>query len=195
MPKGIYEKTEEHKKKISASLKIAMSRPEVKEKIREAMNCSEAKEKRLIGLRTIEAKKKMSSFQKKRIRGPRSEETKKKLSIINIKRIQNGWNINNQYKTGYYDSKNNGKVWHRSSWELAYMRYLDSINESWEYEKHYFDLGSYHYMPDFYLPRLDEFHEIKGRGSLEKVEKFRKLYPDKKIIVLQGKELQDLELI
>lgn len=80
----------------------------------------------------------------------------------------------------YYDSPLQGKIYLRSSYELAYVKYLDSIGELWYYEIETFDLGSTTYTPDFFLPRIDKFIEIKGYMfpcRKIKIDKFLEQYP------------------
>lgn len=79
----------------------------------------------------------------------------------------------------YYDSPLQGQVCFRSSYELAYAKYLDSIHELWMYEMETFDLGDTTYTPDFFLPRREKFIEIKGYKSKEKtkMETFLEQYP------------------
>jgi hypothetical protein len=50
----------------------------------------------------------------------------------------------------------------RSSWEVAYAKYLDKNQIKWLYESKTFDLGNCTYTPDFYLPEKNEYIEIKG---------------------------------
>lgn len=174
---------EEHKKKIGLRSKGKVLSEETKEKMSKAHKGKKFSE---------EHKRKISKSRKGFIS---SEETRKNLSLGMIKAIQNGWNPHSNYKNGFYDSKNNGKVWYRSSYELAYMKYLDLIEEPWEYEKHRIDLGDCFYLPDFYLPYRDEFHEVKGYPQgLVKIEKFRKLYPVKKLIIIGLEEMKLLEV-
>ena len=79
------------------------------------------------------------------------------------------YNDKNQYSTGikgYYDSKNNGKVYFRSSWEYLYARWLDKNNINWKYEARQFKLknGKY-YRPDFFIYEnniLKHVVEVKG---------------------------------
>jgi len=83
------------------------------------------------------------------------------------------------YKGSHYDSLYQGKIWLRSSYELAYAKYLDSINEIWYYEIKTFDLENMTYTPDFFLPRENKFIEIKGYMndiSLIKITKFLEQY-------------------
>jgi len=83
-------------------------------------------------------------------------------------------------KGNYYNSPLQGKIWLRSSYELAYAKYLDSINEPWMYEMQTFDLGDTTYTPDFFLPRLELFIEVKGYmrpEAQDKINKFLEQYP------------------
>lgn len=81
----------------------------------------------------------------------------------------------------------------RSSWEIAYAKYLDYLNITWQYESKTFDLGNCTYTPDFYLPVIDSYIEIKGYWrdkAYRKFIKFKKLYPDIKIKVYDKRELK-----
>lgn len=76
----------------------------------------------------------------------------------------------------------------RSSWELEFAKYMDSLGIIYEYEKHRIDLGDCVYIPDFYIPKFDMFIEIKGWAKpvfLEKMNKFDKLYPALNLLVIQ----------
>jgi len=95
-------------------------------------------------------------------------------------------------------------IWMRSSWEIAYAKWLDKKDIKWLYEPKAFKV-SYRingnikngtYRPDFYLPETDEYIEIKGwwRGdALDKFNAFIKEYPEintevlrKEALVLRG---------
>jgi len=94
-----------------------------------------------------------------------SKETRKKLSESNIRNGHVGiWHP--KFKSGYYNSKNNGKVWHRSGWELSTMKYFDKNDISWIYEtnknKFYISTINKYYMNDFYLPNEDKYIQVKG---------------------------------
>jgi len=86
----------------------------------------------------------------------------------------------------YYESPLQGKVYLRSSYELKYAKYLDSKNILWMYEMETFDLGGTTYTPDFFLPKTEEFIEIKGfmrEMAQEKIDMFLEQYPwDLKIL-------------
>lgn len=90
----------------------------------------------------------------------------------------------------------------RSSWEVKYAEYLDNLNVKWIYEPKTFAflLNNKHvtYTPDFYLPKTDEYIEIKGywyKNSKEKIQTFVNCYPNIKITILQQKELKNLKVI
>jgi len=95
-----------------------------------------------------------------------------------------GFNVNSKYKTGQYNSKNNGHVWYRSSWELKVMKYFDNNNTEWIYEtkKNRFYLSSIerYYINDFYLPKDNKYIQVKGY-----------VVPDDKFYIFQ-KEYSDL---
>jgi len=90
--------------------------------------------------------------------------------------IPRNWNS----KSIYYDSPLQGKIYLRSSYELAYAKYLDEHKILWMYEIETFDLGDNTYTPDFFLPQFEKFVEIKGYMSKiaqEKINKFLEQYP------------------
>ena len=80
----------------------------------------------------------------------------------------------------HYDSPLQGKIWLRSSYELAYAKYLDENKILWMYEMETFDLGDTTYTPDFFLVKEEKFIEIKGymrKEAQEKINKFLEQYP------------------
>lgn len=66
-----------------------------------------------------------------------------------------------------YQSRFQGEIMFRSSWELIYAKYLDSIGEPWYYEFKTFDLGDTTYTPDFFLPTKNKYIEVKGYMTKE----------------------------
>lgn len=83
-------------------------------------------------------------------------------------------------KRCYYNSHLQGEIYFRSSYELAYAKYLDEHKILWMYEIETFDLGDSTYTPDFFLPQFEKFIEIKGwmnNKSQEKINKFLEQYP------------------
>jgi len=105
-----------------------------------------------------------------------SEEMKNKISATRAKRWANGEydHIKMAWAKGKYFFQKAGKeVWYRSSWELAYMKYLDSREDiiSCEYEGlkiSYHDLQNKkrYYIPDFLVE-----HE-SGKKVLYEVKPF-----------------------
>lgn len=111
-------------------------------------------------------------------------------NYINMKTLFKGHPLRRPHRSDlWYESKGNGKLCFRSSWELAFAKYLDSINELWFYEFWQFDLGTMTYTPDFYLPRKELFVEIKGlwRDTKEKFDRFKEEYPFENILLIQYK--------
>ena len=97
-----------------------------------------------------------------------------------------------------YLSKLQGKIYLRSTWELAYAEYLDSIGELYLYELRGFKLndGSSYY-PDFYLINENKFIEIKGWMSLKaqnKINLFKKDYPNILFEIFYRDDLKKLGL-
>jgi hypothetical protein len=92
----------------------------------------------------------------------------------------------------------------RSSWEVVYAKYLQSLVEnhiiiSWEFEPVSFKFSDTtnsvrSYTPDFRVTNLDrsiEFHEVKGyvdKKSIIKSEKMAKEYPDTVLKMIGEKE-------
>jgi len=96
------------------------------------------------------------------------------------------------YKCSFGKGGKYKNTWFRSSYEIAYAKYLCKNKIKWQYEPIAFDLVSTTYRPDFYLPKTDEYIEIKGYWTLEAKEKFklfRYKFPEIKIAILNQKEL------
>lgn len=56
----------------------------------------------------------------------------------------------------------------RSRLEARWAVFLDALEEEWEYEKEGYELESGRYLPDFWLPRLNMWLEIKGEKPTQK---------------------------
>lgn len=88
----------------------------------------------------------------------------------------------------------------RSSWEVKYAKYLDRNDIKWIYEpKPKFKLiKNSPYGADFYLPELNKYIEIKGLWNRngcrdkEKIEEFKKIYPNIKFELLMKEELKNI---
>ena len=85
----------------------------------------------------------------------------------------------------------------RSGWELLYCQFLDKSNIVWEYEpKKFRVLNGKYYIPDFYLPELNEWHEVKGKwyaASKRKFNEFQKLYPNEVMKIIDSKQIQKIK--
>jgi len=85
------------------------------------------------------------------------------------------------------------KIWMRSSWEILFAKYLDKNKIKWQYEPKPFDLGNTTYTPDFYLPELNKYFEIKGwwrDDAKEKFRLFKRKYSKINIKLIRKKEIE-----
>jgi hypothetical protein len=80
----------------------------------------------------------------------------------------------------YYNSPLQGEICFRSSYELKYAKYLDQNKVLWLYEIETFPLtDGLTYTPDFFLPKLEKFIEIKGYMNEKaqiRIDKFKEEY-------------------
>ena len=101
-------------------------------------------------------------------------------------------------KGSYYQ-----KTYMRSSYEIAYAKWLDKQKIKWNYEPQAFPIQYNYkgkkkegtYRPDFYLPTLDLWIEIKGwwrDDAKVKFKAFKRIYPGIEIKVLGKKELKSI---
>lgn len=96
-------------------------------------------------------------------------------------------------KGSYYKN-----IWMRSSYEIAYAKWLDKKKTKWIYESKTFDLGEMNYTPDFYLPENDTYIEIKGywrTGALLRFKLFKQKFPNLKIKIMNKNKLKYLGII
>jgi len=180
MPKGYYIRTKAICKNISKSLKGRKLLNSHKENI----------SKKLISLGLCKGKNN-GMFGKKH----------SKDSIEKIKKNRSGKCLGkDNFKYGkkpiWYRYLYN-KIKMRSSWEVKYAKYLDFYNIKWLYESKTFDLGNHTYTPDFYLPKTNQYIEIKGwwKNHKNRFLKFKRIYPNIKIKLLQFKELKSLGVL
>jgi len=102
------------------------------------------------------------------------------------------------YSRKYTIQTSKGNIVVRSSYERDFIRYLDANCIEWEYEPKTFMLKSYEnrsLIPDFYLPTLDLWVEVKGyfwKDTKEKWESFCQEYPDIKKTLIFKKDLTQL---
>lgn len=96
-------------------------------------------------------------------------------------------------KGNYYKN-----IYMRSSYEIAFAKWLNKNNIEYQYEPKTFDLYNSTYTPDFYLPEKNLWIEIKGfwwKDAKEKFKLFNKLYPKRKIKILMQEDLQELGVL
>lgn len=99
-----------------------------------------------------------------------------------------------------YRLKDTSLVYFRSSWELAYARYLDKNNIEYQYEPKRFKIsnGTGCYTPDFYIKGLNQWHEVKGfltDKAKEKMEIFKNEYPKETLCLIDEKVLHTLGVL
>lgn len=94
-----------------------------------------------------------------------------------------------------YITPNQGEVTMRSSWEAKTADYLTSEGLDWFYEYKRFELGNTSYCPDFYIPILNLYIEVKGRLKDVDLEKYNKIKSEINIILWDGIELLKLGII
>ena len=127
-----------------------------------------------------------------RIGKKRSLEHRKKIAEANRISTQQ-----NNYNNGKYKYKN---VIFKSKNELNVAKALDRDNIKWKYEPKVFTIGNIVYTPDFYLPELDKWLEVKGetiidtkRSSYTKFKQFFKKY--KNSVLIQPNQINELKVI
>ena len=120
-----------------------------------------------------------------------TEETKQKMSDAFSNGVRTRFGFSDNWGSAHiYESPNQGLVKMRSSWEVKTADYLTDKGTDWYYEDIWIDLGYTKYLPDFYIPDLNVFIEVKGRTKvlgLEKVKNARK--EGYTILLWDGEEL------
>jgi transcription elongation factor Elf1 len=85
----------------------------------------------------------------------------------------------------------------RSTYEARFAVLLDSMGIEWKYEpKHFSVLKEKTYLPDFYIPNVDAYFEIKGwwrDDAKEKFDAFVNDYPHVKYAIVNKDVLESLE--
>lgn len=125
-----------------------------------------------------------------------TKKARKKMSdaFVNGRKI----GFNNHWGVGsYYDSPNQGKVWMRSGWETSVADYLTKEGLNWYYESHWITLSeSQKYLPDFYIPDLDLYIEVKGRIKSKDKKIIKLMYENKyKFLFWDAEELIKRKII
>jgi predicted nucleic acid-binding Zn ribbon protein len=89
----------------------------------------------------------------------------------------------------------------RSIWEANYARYLNYLGMKWEYEPQtfkypYVRVGPKSYLPDFYLPSVNTFVEIKGwekPRDVLRMQRFDNYFPGVEVRLINAKTYHNLE--
>jgi hypothetical protein len=91
-----------------------------------------------------------------------------------------------------------GRIWVRSSWELATVKYLDKQGLAWNYEPKAFKFKlnelEVTYTPDFYIEELGIYIEVKGywrEDAKAKFAEFKLQYPEIEIEVWDKQVLKE----
>jgi hypothetical protein len=73
----------------------------------------------------------------------------------------------------------------RSNWEANIARVFTAYGIKWEFEPETFRFpikrGTVSYVPDFYLPKTNQYVEVKGfldNKSMIKIKRFKKFFPE-----------------
>ncbi|MCX5697767.1 MAG: hypothetical protein NTU54_07375 [Candidatus Omnitrophica bacterium] len=98
----------------------------------------------------------------------------KKISRTLKRKIRNGEiKLNDWGKRYRYGSLQNGELRFRSKWEREVAKFLDKNDVNWKYEAlviPYYDKESKLFrntIPDFYIPDMNLFIEVKGNGEFK----------------------------
>jgi hypothetical protein len=124
---------------------------------------------------------KMAASLSKSLKGkkgkPHTEETKLRLSLKRIEFLENNPNNNIAWYT-----VSNGKslIKVQGKWELDVANWLNALGISWSRHKVKYD-GHRHYTPDFWLPELGFYLEVKGWLSDRDIAKMKKVVDETEI--------------
>ena len=120
-------------------------------------------------------------------------EVKEKISKTCLEHSKNGNWHTSLAKHIHYNYKGNDL---HGKWELYYAIYLDKNNIKWIRNKERFIYNyknkNHYYTPDFYLINTNEYIEIKGYSTNKDFAKWTQFPKNKKLIVLQYKDLKNL---
>ena len=85
----------------------------------------------------------------------------------------------------------------KSSWEANFARIVKYRGYTYKYEETSFDLGNgYSYTPDFFVNEESCFYELKGymgNRDTQKLSKFKALYPEIKLEIIDEKKYSELK--
>ena len=199
----------QRRRKIKETCEGVKKSPEHIENMKQADNGTRFKKGNVPANTGIPLLQKMKDRISKKLKGRKlSKETRKKMSIANKGMKHHKENckcmackvMRGELKTYRKKYPHNGWIM-RSTWEVAYAKYLEANNISYEFEPKMFILSTgQRYLPDFYLSDTDEWIEIKGwlgrngKEYSDKIELFKKEYPSK-FTMLMRKDLEQLGVI
>ena len=101
-------------------------------------------------------------------------------------------------KGDWYIREDNTKVWMRSSYEIAFAKWLDSRNLTWKYEPKRFYLKDRTYAPDFFIKEWKVWIEIKGwfhERHQETIKQFREYNSNENMLVLTKPLLKAMSVL
>lgn len=108
-----------------------------------------------------------------------TDEAKKKMSQVFVEGRKIGYGLGTWGNHHKYITPNQGEVTMRSGWEVKVADYLTAKGLNWYYAYKWLNIGAINYLPDFYIPELETYVEVKGRKKkcdMEKFEKAKALY-------------------
>ena len=82
----------------------------------------------------------------------------------------------------------------RSTWEAAFAAYLEGIGVPYLYEPRTFDFGALTYTPDFFLPGVDSWVEVKGYMRPDDEERICLLKREHQVLVVGQRQYRELNL-
>lgn len=112
---------------------------------------------------TQETRNKLSNKSKGRVQSEEEREMRKRVMQEVVQKHPDSYTKNNV--VGRVRNIKYGENILKGSWEVLVATWLDSHNIKWEHEVKSFEYewnGKRKYYPDFYLPELDLFIEVKG---------------------------------
>ena len=114
------------------------------------------------------------------------ERHQRAIKAVETKRKNGGFSTtSNSYSRCKGGTREDLKQYFRSAWEANIARVLNYLHIEWEYEYKRFNFeneaeGILSYQPDFYLPTINKWIEVKGWMddiSKKRLELFKKYYP------------------
>jgi hypothetical protein len=90
-----------------------------------------------------------------------------------------------------YVKRDGTVIWMRAATEVAWAMWLDKVGKLWQYEPTAFRLSSgRRYVPDFYVPEEQCWHEVKGRETDEAMAKYKEFAKEHACILITVAEIE-----